>query len=78
MLSNVSGIDNFRSKGLIIGFDLKNTETRDRLMKVLYNKGMICNSTGANSIRLRPNLALSEQDAIVGCNMIKEALQEIE
>ncbi len=78
LLSNVSGIDNFRSKGLIIGFDLKNTETRDRLMKALYNKGMICNSTGANSIHLRPNLALSEQDAIVGCNMIKEALQEIE
>ena len=77
ILSDVPGIDNLRSIGLIIGFDLENQQARDRFMEVSRNRGMICNSTGVNSIRLRPNLALSPEDAEVGCQIIKKALSEI-
>ena len=35
LLSKIDGIEGLRSKGLIIGFDLKDAETRDRFMKVL-------------------------------------------
>jgi acetylornithine/succinyldiaminopimelate/putrescine aminotransferase len=66
-----------RTKGLIIGFDLKDTQTRDRFIQILYDKGMICNSTGQTSVRLRPNLCLSSEDARLGCVLIKEALGEI-
>ncbi len=76
-LSRIETISGLRTKGLIIGFDLKDTETRDKFMKVLYSKGMICNSTGRNSIRLRPNLNLSSEDAILGCKLIEETLNEI-
>lgn len=76
-LSTTENIKGLRSQGLIIGFDLKDKNTRDRFMKVLFNKGMICNSTGIRSIRLRPNLCLSSKDAQLGCQLIKEALEEV-
>jgi L-lysine 6-transaminase len=77
LLSEIEGIQGLRSKGLIIGFDLKDTPTRDKFMKVLYSKGMICNSTGQRSIRLRPNLSLSSEDANLGCELIKQTLGNI-
>jgi L-lysine 6-transaminase len=77
LLSQIDEVEGLRSKGLIIGFDLKDPASRDQFMKVLYDKGMICNSTGRRSIRLRPNLNLSTDDALKGCELIKEALQEI-
>lgn len=76
-LSRIHSISGLRTKGLIIGFDLKDTKTRDEFMRVLRNKGMICNSTGKKSIRLRPNLNLSRIDAILGCKLIEEALNEV-
>ena len=76
-LSKIDSISGLRTKGLIIGFDLKDSETRDKFMRVLYSKGMICNSTGKMSIRLRPNLNLSKKDALLGCNLIEESLNEI-
>jgi 4-aminobutyrate aminotransferase-like enzyme len=76
-LSQIPTISGLRSKGLIIGFDLKDTEARNRFMKRLYDKGMICNSTGQRSIRLRPNLALSSEDAAHGCQLIEESLNEV-
>ena len=76
-LSRTPAISGLRSKGLIIGFDLKDTSTRNKFMKLLYNKGMICNSTGQRSIRLRPNLALTSDDALYGCRLIEESLNEV-
>ena len=77
LLSGVPGIDNLRSIGLIIGFDLKDQETRDRFMQVSRDAGMICNSTGLKSIRLRPNLAITSEDAKIGCDIIKKAISEV-
>lgn len=77
LLSQIDNIEGLRSRGLIIGFDLKNTATRNDFMKSLYNKGMICNSTGVRSIRLRPNLLLSSEDVHRGCQLIKESLEEV-
>ena len=77
LLSGEEKIKGFRNKGLILGFDLKDTQTRDRFMFLLKEKGVICNSTGQNSVRLRPNLCLSEKDAYQGCRLIKEVLGEI-
>ena len=77
LLSGVPEINNLRSIGLIIGFDLKDQETRDRFMQVSRDAGMICNSTGLKSIRLRPNLALTSEDAKIGCDIIKKAISEV-
>ncbi len=77
-LSRLGEISGLRSRGLIVGFDLKDTDTRNRFMTTLYNKGMICNSTGERSIRLRPNLCVSSADIDKGCRLIKEALEEVQ
>ena len=77
LLSKIESIEGLRTAGLIIGFDLKDAETRDKFMEVLYNKGMICNSTGERSIRLRPNLCLSSSDAIHACKLIEQSLSQV-
>ena len=77
-LSKLDGISGLRSKGLIVGFDLKDTTTRNRFMDVLYNKGMICNSTGERSIRLRPNLCVTSDDVDKACKLIEEAIKDVQ
>tara|TARA_R110002167_G_scaffold91897_3_gene247062 strand:- start:6294 stop:7460 length:1167 start_codon:yes stop_codon:yes gene_type:complete len=69
-LKQIDNILNIRSIGLLIAFDLENKDRRDNLVQKLYNNGMICNPTGTKSIRLRPNLAVREEE-------IKEALRLI-
>ena len=61
-LSQFSKLKNLRNCGLIVGFDLKNSLERDTLVSELFNNGLLCNSTGEKSIRLRPNLNLSNKD----------------
>jgi len=61
-LKDIEFIKNLRHSGLIIGFDLTNQKTRDMIIKELYNHGLICNSTGSKSIRLRPNLAITSKE----------------
>ena len=76
-LSKMNKISSLRTKGLIIGFDLKDAETRDKFMSCLYQNEMICNSTGQKSIRLRPILSLSENDAMRGCDLIEKTLNKM-
>ena len=73
-LSKFNHIENLRGCGLIIGFDLTTPEKRDTLVQALYKNGLICNSTGARSIRLRPNLAISEKDILTAVNIFKKSL----
>ena len=47
-------------------------------MDVLYNKGMICNSTGERSIRLRPNLCVTSDDVDKACKLIEEAIKDVQ
>lgn len=61
-LKDIKIIENLRNSGLIIGFDLTNRNSRDIMLKELYEHGLICNSTGAKSIRLRPNLAITDKE----------------
>ena len=61
-LSEFPEILNLRNCGLIFGFDLKSNKFRDIIVGELYTKGLICNKTGSNSIRLRPSLNLTEQN----------------
>ncbi len=75
-LWNINGIENVRHVGLLIGFDLKNQKGRDKIVKSLFQRRLICNSTGEKSIRLRPNLNLGIEDANLGLEIIKEAIEK--
>ena len=61
-LRKLNNLLNVRSSGLIMAFDLSDMDKRDKLVRELYNNGLICNKTGKQSVRLRPNLAISYED----------------
>ena len=65
-------IKNLRNAGLIIGFDLEDTQSRNKFVKDLYDVGLLCNSTGRRSIRLRPNLNLTLEEAELAIEKINK------
>ena len=75
-LSEIEQILNLRNCGLIMGFDLSNTEKRDILVNELYKNGLICNKTGQRSIRFRPNLNISDIEIGLALEIIKETINK--
>ena len=75
-LSDIDGILNLRNCGLIIGFDLPNSQKRDILVEKLYKNGLICNKTGVRSIRLRPNLNLNENEVDHALQIFKGTMEQ--
>ena len=66
-------IDNVRGRGLMIAFDLDSSELRDRMVELLQEK-MLVLKCGAKSVRLRPPLTFSEEDANFAVSYIYEAI----
>jgi L-lysine 6-transaminase len=76
-LSELPYLQNTRGKGLIIAFDLKTASERDLFVDQVYKNGMIVNKTGSKSIRIRPNLCLTKQEAKKAISILNKSLQEI-
>jgi len=64
------GLLNARGKGSMIAFDLSTTEERDHMHNKLCEK-MLCLKCGAKSIRFRPHLSFSEEDADSAIEILK-------
>jgi 4-aminobutyrate aminotransferase-like enzyme len=82
--NQINSSNSFLSKSIkllydynVLSFDFNSQEERDKFVKTLYHKGMICNTAGKLSVRLRPNLAITEEEVVKGCALIKEALKEV-
>ena len=75
-LRTIPRIDNVRGRGLMIAFDLPNSELRNRTMRLLQDNMMVLKS-GAQSIRLRPPLTFSQKDAARACYLIKTAVEKL-
>jgi L-lysine 6-transaminase len=73
-LEKFTDIKNIRNTGLLFAFDFENKINRDSFIKKLYNNGMICNPTGNNSIRMRPNLAVNKKEIDTAIKIIGESL----
>ena len=73
-LQHLKGIGNIRSSGLIIAFDILDEKNFKKFMKKTKNYGMIFNSSGRKTVRLRPNLNLSEQESNKALNIIELSL----
>jgi len=60
---NLPEIENIRGKGLIMSFDCKNTEERDKLLNILKDdENLLALGCGTKTVRFRPNLAVTEED----------------
>lgn len=66
-----------RGLGLLLAFDLPDTETRDRFWKTCFEVGLLINRCGSKSIRLRPVLDVSEADLEETVNLLGEALRRM-
>lgn len=66
-------IQNVRGKGLMIAFDLEDTAQRDAFQIKLQNN-MLALRSGEKSIRFRPVLTFTQEDAETAIRFVKEAL----
>ena len=57
--------------GLLVAFDMDSRESRDNFVDNIKNDGMICNPTGDKSVRLRPNLSVTDSDIKKCVNIIR-------
>jgi len=55
-------ITDIRQTGLLLALDFTNSTIRDKFVKELYINGMICNATNQNTVRMRPNLAVTADE----------------
>lgn len=76
-LSTLNQLHNVRGVGVLLAFDMENREMRDKLVDNVRNNGMICNPTGEKTIRLRPNLAITEEDCNSCFEILEKSIKEI-
>lgn len=65
--------DNYRSVGHLIAFDFKNKKERDGFVSNAYSNHLLLNPTGEKSIRIRPNLAFSDNELDNFLSIIKSS-----
>ena len=75
-LRSLPVLDNVRGRGLMIAFDFSEEYVRDLAMSLL-SKNMIALKCGKKSIRLRPPLTFSIQDADAAYSFIREAIDNL-
>jgi len=75
-----------RGRGLMIGIELvKNKQTREpatalrnRVETLAFEHGLMILGCGETSVRLCPPLILSEEEAMVGLDILEDALTQAE
>jgi L-lysine 6-transaminase len=80
-LENLAGLQaefplvtNVRGRGLLLAFDLPDTETRNRIRQQCWDAGFATLPCGPRSIRFRPALIFSEADVARGMAVLREVL----
>jgi 4-aminobutyrate aminotransferase len=79
-------VGDVRGRGLMIGVELVKDKTtrepvaelRNRVEAVAFEKGLIILGCGETSIRLCPPLIVSEEEAMVGLDILEDALTQVE
>lgn len=79
-------VGDVRGRGLMIGVELVKdkatrepvTDLRNRVEAVAFEKGLIILGCGETSIRLCPPLIVSEDEAMVGLDILEDALSQVE
>jgi len=76
-LSVISNIKNVRNCGLLFAFDFEKSSQRDLFVEELLNNKMLCNPTRKKTVRLRPNLCVSNQEIDHALSIIIKAANKI-
>ncbi|MCB0271646.1 MAG: L-lysine 6-transaminase [Bdellovibrionales bacterium] len=67
-------ISNVRGRGLMIAFDLPSTDTRNQVKQTMFNNGAMILPCGEKSLRLRPHLDFTKEDAAQALSIIKASI----
>jgi L-lysine 6-transaminase len=67
-------VSNVRGQGLLVAFDLPDGEMRDCVVRECWERGLAILSCGPRSIRLRPPLVFSEDQATQVLGTLREVL----
>jgi L-lysine 6-transaminase len=70
-------VSNVRGLGLMAAFDLPSGEQRDSAIKAMMMQDVMVLSSGHQSIRFRPALNLSMDEAAEGIRRMEKALKEL-
>ncbi len=70
-------ISNARGKGYFIAFDLPDTATRDKIMKIAYDKQLLILGCGEKSIRFRPYLTTEQAEIDEGMAILLEIIKSL-
>lgn len=68
---------NVRGRGLFIAFDLPTTELRNTFLEKALKNGLIILASGERSVRFRPPLNLSMEEAAKGLEIIRKTLRAV-
>ncbi|MEO8504890.1 MAG: L-lysine 6-transaminase [Acidobacteriota bacterium] len=67
-------VTNARGRGMFLAFDLPDTETRNKTMKVLNDNDVLGLASGTHAIRFRPPVCLTIEQANEGLRRLEKAL----
>lgn len=70
-------ITNVRGRGLLLAFDCPDGEFRKNLRESLYDHQMMALTCGEKSMRFRPGLTLSREDAAKGLEILDTCLKKL-
>ncbi|PKL76280.1 MAG: L-lysine 6-transaminase [Candidatus Melainabacteria bacterium HGW-Melainabacteria-1] len=70
-------ISNVRGRGLMLAFDCPDAEFRKRLCDAMYDQQMIGLVCGEKSMRFRPGLAMTREDAAKGLEILDSCLKKV-
>ena len=70
-------VSNIRGSGGWIAFTLPNTEVRDNLWKMLYAEGVMLLKSGKDSLRMRPHLAITDEEVDTGLERLFAAMKKL-
>ena len=70
-------VSNTRGCGMFLAFDLPDRETRDRLLSELVTERVLALPSGSSSVRFRPPVSLSEDEAREGLRRCRSALDRV-
>ena len=69
---------NFRNSGFIMAMDFLDTNQRNKVVNYLYENQFLVNSTGKNTIRLRPPLTASTDDIEKSIEIFQKCFKELD
>jgi L-lysine 6-transaminase len=70
-------VSNVRGRGLMAAFDLPSGDLRDAAIKAMMQNDVMVLSSGHQSVRFRPPLSLSMDEAAEGIKRMEKALQQL-